>query len=206
MKPSRVVDLSVMWSNETKKPEKIRVFDCPIPNFQQHFEKVSGFYGFHAKGKGLQYCTLEAEERKHIFVPVTLSVHLECDISTHMVTPETLQDFDMLNVARASRALIDQMAAFWYSRLEEKGWTDAQLNAINFRLCEKFMPADESLVTELLKLPAFKHLNLFVYPALPLPGKPRGFLNTPISVGVANPKCIKHAFSPMYPDLEIELP
>jgi len=203
MKPSKTVELSVMWANGSKLPEKISVDECKTTNFFQHSERISGFYGFHARGKGLQYCALDADTHGNKFFPVTLSVRLEKDISARMVTPTTLADVDMFNAARASRELIDSIAEFWYDRLTEKGWTESQLSKIDWRLTEKFMPTDESLVDELLEKPAFSHLRLFVYPALPIT-KP-GAILTPISYGVTRKEYLVSATSPMYPDMEISI-
>lgn len=201
MKPSKTVDLSVMWANGKKLPEKVPFSECLATNFFQHPGRVSGFYGFHGRGKGLQYCAFKADELGLKFLPITLSVKLEKEISARMITFKTLPDVDMFNVARASREVIDFMAEFWYSRLQEKGWSDSDLAKVNWRLTEKFMHEDESLVTELLALPAFSHLRLFVYPAMPQSNP--GVIAAPISLGVTKQGFIESAVSPMYPDMEV---
>lgn len=202
MKPSKIVDLSVMWAASTEIPSEVSVYECKPTNFMDHPGYVAGFYGFHARGKGLQYCALEAESRRTKFFPVTISVKLEKDISARMVTPETLPSVDMFNVARASRELIDQIAEFWYDRLTDKGWTEAQLDEINWRLTEKFMHVDESLVVELLARPEFQHLRLFVYPGMPQAHS--GVVSAPISIGLTKPEFITEASSPMFPDIPIK--
>lgn len=202
MKPLKTVDLSVMWANGPKLPDRVALADCKATNFFTHEGWLSGFYGFHARGLGLQYCAMEADSRRAKIIPVTLSIRLEREISSRMVTMEVLRDVDMLNVARASRALINVMAEFWYARLKEKGWNDQYLANINWRLTEKFMHMDESLVTELLALPEFNHLRLFVYPAIPVLNP--GMITTPISLGVTKSEFVVSAMSPMFPSMPVE--
>lgn len=203
MKPSKTVDLSVMWTGAGKMPQEIGFSQCVASGFRQQDGFFSGFYGFHARGKGLQYCALDADSRGLKFLPVTVSVRLEKGISARMVTPSTLNDVDMFNVARASRELIDHMAEFWYSRLLEKGMSAANLESINWRLAEKFMPVDESLVGELLAQPEFSHLRLFIYPAMPIARS--NLITTPISVGVTKSEFICQVSSPMKRDLLVDM-
>lgn len=207
MKPSKSVDLSVMWANGSFLPQKIEVSECNPHNFYQPPGFVTGFYGFHARGKGMQYCVSEADAQNNKCVPVTLSVKLEKEISSRMVTPEMLKDVDFFNVARASRELIDMIAEFWYDRMSDRLKDDRHrsvvLRGINWKLTEQFMHKDESIVTDLLALPEFAHLRLFVYPAMPVKSSP--IILAPISMGVTKKEFISSAVSPMFPNIEIAL-
>lgn len=197
-----VIDLTTIAPVDAIRDNVVRLDECFLPDIQQQPGLYAGYYGFHAQN-ALSFATQYADLHGIRTRTVVLSIRLSTPVLS-IVRPETLADAEFIHFTRMSEKLVSQIGDFWRDKMRETGrWKVSELDALNWKHVECFMPLYADPVAELLNEPEFRHIKVFVYPARPQTMKTS---HSWFAVGVARPENIESAHVRFEDGIKVEIP
>lgn len=183
------VTLTTFCTADKIQDGTIPLASCALPDLLQHPNLISGFYGFNSTA-GIAFANYIAELHKTPLRSVVIQIPLENSLRTPTTKPEDIPNIEMLHCCRLSAKMVAILADFWRERMEAAGWEQEQLEEINWRRPEHFIPKFEQGIVDLYNEPQFQHCKLIIYPARPQ--TIRSVLDW-FAVGVTRPQHIKSA-------------
>lgn len=199
-KKKSMIDLTTIISLSQIRDNHISLDQCALPDILQQPGFKAGYYGFQAQN-GLSFSTYVADLHGEKIRSVIFQVKLDHPVS-HLVKPENLSDIDFIHFSRLSEAMVAKISDFWHAEMKAAGWSEKELDEINWRYIEKFVPLYEQPVSKLLDLPEFRHIKVFVYP-----GRAQTIKTNQawFAIGLTRPEHIKSAFVRFEPDIKVEI-
>jgi hypothetical protein len=152
-------------------PARIRLFDITMPTTRKIPGYITGLSGFSVE-RNLHLAAQYAAARQLEMIVIDLLVGYTQPLSTQFRSLEHLKAHDVLSLFRASKALIEELAAYWKEwTIEDEG---AQAEArYDWRRPADFIARRPDFMPRLLQQEEFAHLHLLAHPVMtPFHDKP----------------------------------
>jgi hypothetical protein len=145
-------------------PSSLSVPDITLPLSRRMEGYTTGLSG-HQRMDSMMYARQYADSKRLEMIVIDLLVGFQLPLYPKVLPPELLKDHDVLNLFRASKELIADIAGYW------KEWVIADEGARGANRYEWSRPADfvarrPDLLPRLLEVEEFRHINLVTHPVI----------------------------------------
>lgn len=180
-------------------PARLSVGDITLPLTRRMNGYITGLSG-HQRMDSMMYARQYADAKRLEMIVIDLLVGFKKPLYPKVLPPELVKEHDVLNLFRASKDLIADIAGYW------KEWVIEDEGARAETRYEWNRPADfvarrPDLLPRLLELKDFSHINLVTHPVI------ASYHDTPAtatSFRVGYPH-IESASARFHPDIEVQL-
>ncbi|WP_133118041.1 hypothetical protein [Burkholderia ubonensis] len=192
------VDVTVvLFYKPGSVPAKIDVKEISLPLPRPIRGYVTGLSG-HQRMDGMMYARQFADAKRLEMLVVDLLVGFDRPMYPKVLPPELVHEHDVLNLFRASKSLIAEIAEHWQEWIvADEG--EGALVHYDWSRPADFVARRPDLLPKLLKLKEYAHINLVTHPVI-ASYSDRSLTATSFRVGY--PK-IERAVARFHPDIEI---
>src|SRR5260364_156815 len=145
-------------------PARICLSDITMPTLRKIPSYITGLSGFSVE-RNLHLAAQYAAARTLEMVVIDLLVGYTQPLSMHFRSLERIQSHDVLSLCRASRALIEALAAYWKAWIVEDEGAQAEA-CYDWRRPADFIARRPDFIPHLLQQDAFAHLHLLTHPVM----------------------------------------
>ncbi|KAG0184463.1 hypothetical protein DFQ28_011090 [Apophysomyces sp. BC1034] len=143
-------------------PERISVREITLPLDRAIRGYTTGLSG-HQCLDGMMYARQYADAKRLEMIVIDLLVDFTQPLYPKMLPPERVAEHDVLNLFRASKSLIAEIAAHWKEWVKEEEGEAAE-NQYNWLRPIDFVARRPNMLPRLLKLKQFSHINVVTHP------------------------------------------